>query len=690
MSEVVPLHPEPEPEDQGESKAKAPKIDRAVGDAIRRWHGEKPQKKKKGHAPKEHDEAIEHLDDLLGTPLGQAWLTGDTLAQKQFLPSEGPGIIGPLPRRKVLDAAKAGEEAPPMAKKLVFTAGIFRTFARLVVWFWGAVRFFWGNFVDWLNKRNTIERRAVRLREIFETMGPTFIKVGQQLSIRADILPYAYCEELAKMLDQVPPFPFEKAKEAIERSTGKPIIDTFAIFDPEPIGSASLACVYQAVLRSGDHVAVKVRRPDVGELLTADLNALDLLLMIAEAFTLVRTGMTRNLRVELRNMLMEELSFNREARFTELFRKLAIENKQNYISAPRVYFELSGDDVLVTEYISGVSLSEVLGALDRGDDQALVLLKQRDVDPIAIAKRMTRAFNWVFLENLIFNADPHPANVIIRPGNTIVFIDFGSCGSWTSVHRRKWLEMNYHLVRGDVTGLVNASIGLIEPVPPIDMARFTKEVEVLMWDWLYASKSDHAAWWERSTGRLWLSFVGIARRHNVPLSLDTLRKFRTTLVYDSMTFRLWSGLDLVKEYRSYVRDASRRARKRVLKALRKRAGGPTDEDFFTMEDNARLVKQIRDFVQSRLDRPSFDFASRISKAAYGVSVTLQLAGVALGLHVIALLVVKGWGSILGREITFSEGLDRLTSSTPYQVIAVFFILLVLRRVVQRLQDIDIE
>ena len=149
------------------------------------------------------------------------------------------------------------------------------------------------------------QRRAVRLREVFDGAGVSFAKLAQQLSLRADVLPYAYCAELSKMLDRAQAIPTAEAIAIIERSLGRPLNEMFSAFDPEPIGSASLACVYQATLKSGERVAVKVRRPGIGPLLAADLRAMDWLLILAEMLTLVRPGSTKQFRQELRTIADE-------------------------------------------------------------------------------------------------------------------------------------------------------------------------------------------------------------------------------------------------------------------------------------------------------------------------------------------------------------------------------------------------
>ena len=127
--------------------------------------------------------------------------------------------------------------------------------------------------------------------------------------MRADMLPYAYCAELSKMLDRAPTFPTAQAIAIVERNLGRPLAEVFEVFDPDPIGSASLACVYQARLTTGDKVAVKVRRPDIGPLIAADMRALDWILIFGETLTIIPPGATRSFRKEFEAVLFSELNF---------------------------------------------------------------------------------------------------------------------------------------------------------------------------------------------------------------------------------------------------------------------------------------------------------------------------------------------------------------------------------------------
>ena len=578
-----------------------------------------------------------------------------------------------------------------MARTIEFRAGFFASLARFFVWSWAAIRYFGGTFKDALIGRNSVARRAVRLRKTLEGLGPTFIKLGQQMSVRADVLPYEYCAELSKMLDSIEPFDTKYAIAAIERSTGRPVTETFAVFDPEPIGSASLACVYQAILHNGEKVAVKVRRPNIGRKLAADLRALDWMLAFAELTAIVKPGLTRNLSLELVAMLMEELDFTREARYTAIFRKRAKDEQQDYITAPRVYRELTSEEVMVSELVNGVFLFEILNAIDRNDPVLLKQITDRGIDPKEIAIAMADLFNWESMESLLFHADPHPANIICKPGNTIVLIDFGACGRFSSKTRRLWTQLHHYMHREDVHGMVECSISMLEPLPPIDIERFTKEVEALYWEQMYASKDPHSEWWEKASGVLWIRFAGIARRYNIPMNLDTLRLFRATFLYDTVVFRLWKDLDLDEEFQRYFRKHGRRTKKRLRKELRKRLNdGLTNTDYTRVEDMMRMGNQIYARMQHYLDTPQHNFASAIGKAAYAVSVALRVAMAAFGVHLTAVVGVQLYASMTGETQDMWEAFGQLVSHPVYQGTALLIGLIVIRKALMRFEDMDVR
>ena len=201
----------------------------------------------------------------------------------------------------------------------------------------------------------------------------------------------------------------------------RPLYDVFEAFDPEPIGSASLACVYQAQLYTGEHVAVKVRRPGIGPLIAADLRAVDWLLAIAETLTIIAPGVIRRFREDFQTILFNEMNFRTEARYTDLFRRRAKKRKKG-VTAPRVFFEFCSEEVMVSEFVSGVWMYELMAAVDRDDQEFLARVRKIGIDPKTLASKIVMIINREIQEELFFHADPHPANLIVMPNNEVCFI----------------------------------------------------------------------------------------------------------------------------------------------------------------------------------------------------------------------------------------------------------------------------
>ncbi|MCB0006543.1 MAG: AarF/ABC1/UbiB kinase family protein, partial [Anaerolineales bacterium] len=282
--------------------------------------------------------------DLEAEMAALLWEEPAQAALQRRLNGHGPEPAGDtptlqsLPRRRQVIDTDAGDPPIPQIEDVAITVSFWRALGRLFHWLYLIIYVVGGNTLDQLLRRNTVEREAVRLRRGLERVGGTFVKFGQQIAMRIDLVPWEYSIELSKMLDKMPPFPLAKALAAVERSTGKPWQETFAVFDPEPVGSASVACVFQAILKDGTKVAVKVRRPGIGELFVADFRVMGWLFDLVEFLTIVRPGFTLNVRTEFANTLLEELDFRKEARFQDIFRRRAKKSGKKYFSAPNVFF----------------------------------------------------------------------------------------------------------------------------------------------------------------------------------------------------------------------------------------------------------------------------------------------------------------------------------------------------------------
>ena len=607
---------------------------------------------------------------------GQAAATAESITYD-------PNVVRPMPRRKVSHSIDTLHVSLPRARRVAFKPGIILPIGGLFLWLWAIVQFYFGNLVDVLQRRSSVERRAARLRAVFEDLGGSFLKLAQQLSIRVDMLPYAYCAELSKMLDRVPAFPTPVAIAIIERNLGKPLGDVFEVFDPEPIGSASLACVYQAQLKSGERVAVKVRRPGIGPLIAADLRALDWLLVVGETLTIIPPDVGRRFTEDFRTILFNEMNFRAEARYTDLFRRRAAKRKKD-VTAPKVYFQYCTEEVMVSEFVSGVWMWELLAAVDRNDQEFLSRVAEIGIEPKALASKLVVIMLRESQEELFFHADPHPANLVIMPNNKVCFIDFGAIGRFSTATRKIFRELRYHMSKGDIGRIVNTALSLAGPLPPMDIDKVRNEMEKIYSDWVYAMNSRDAEWWEKSTGQAWLRFLEVARQYSLPASYESIAYFRTSFAYDSIITRLNRDIDIVKEFETYAREAGKEARERVKKNMKQRLRGPTDLDYLQMEEFADMITQFFFQVQRNIETPIIHFKNIVGKIAYVASLVLKLGyfvAAAIGIGLVADAVAKRW---VGHEIDWHSMLERATTFGWIQLALIAVLLVLIRRIVIRL------
>ena len=608
------------------------------------------------------------------------------------VPDPAESVLLPMPRRAQAssDLAHADAGPPPLRHGGVPEASLFEALGRLLVWICALAYFGFGTMSDSIRRRNTEERRAVRLRQMFERVGGTFVKIGQQMSIRLDLLPARYCYELAKMLDQVPPFPVKQAVQAVERSTGQRLSVTFSQFDPQPIGSASIACVYQAVLReSGERVAVKVRRPKIERMFAADFRVLDWLLGAAELLTIVRPGFTANLRRDLRNILSGELDFHREARLQEIFGRRAQKVRGQFFTAPRVYFEYSGDEVIVQQFSAGMWLFEVLAGVEQQDPAALARMRELNIDPRLVARRLMYAGFWGLYDNVAFHADPHPANVVVQADSKLVFIDFGACGYLDHARKLSFQRTYAAMARGDLLTVVQLSLAVTEPLPPIDVSQVAHEMEAAFHQFILALKSKHAQWYERTSAAIWLATISVIRRHGIPAPIDMLIYSRATLLYDTICARLDPTFNYNREYRRYGADAMRKSRRRVRRAIRRRVDrGLTSSDYAGLESLAQTANEAL-YRLRRLFTAPHDFLQlpyAVEKWVYVVMTAVKFGVRWLALTAALTLLTVAAQSLTNHSPDPATALDAVLANRWYQLSTVALAAIHIRLILFRMAD----
>jgi ubiquinone biosynthesis protein len=596
-------------------------------------------------------------------------------------------ILHSIPRRQQLIDPDEGRLGLPYYQPITIKTTLWRSLGRLLSWFRVLASVLLGNLFDRLLRRDTMERRAIRLRQALERVGGTFVKLGQQAAMRIDLVPWAYCVELSKMLDRMSTFPVEKALKAIDRTIQRPWQEVFDVIDPEPIGSASIACVYQATLKNGTKVAIKVRRPGIAELFMADLQVLDWIIELAEFLTFLRPGFTRNLRSELRSILMEELDFRREGRFQETFRRNVQKSGQSFFTAPRVFFEYSGDEVLVQEFVSGLWLWEVITAIEQKNPKGRALLRQHDIDPAVVARRILWAAFWSMDENVFFHADPHPANILVCPNNQLTFIDFGSCGSFNNQQRIALEQMVLSMKKQDAETMARASLILLEPLPPLDASDLVKQAQEEYMRVLHTfnTPAEYTEYWERTSARQWLALIRVARKFNLPLNLHMLRMIRATLLYDSIVLRLDHQLDRYYEYTQFMKDRAQLVKSKWRKRLRDNSG---DGFFLNLEDIGKAFNDLLIRTQTTLGRPIVNLGSTVDKWVFAASVLSRMTGRILLVTILAMGIVHIGGYFTGEPLTFWMELSVVAQNKLYQLFLIAAAVFNVRHILFRLRDRD--
>ena len=311
--------------------------------------------------------------------------------------------------------------------------------------------------------------RWERVRLIIEELGPTFIKLAQALSNRADLLPEALIDEFEKLQSNVPPFDTAVARQIIEQELGRPISEVFSEFDDTTLGSASIGQVHRARLRTGEEVVVKVQRPGVREKVRSDLALLHELVRLTAGF-LQNQGLANPQDVvdAFERSMSKELDYTAEARSMEQFRKLYADYTTFYI--PKPFREFSTSRILVIEFVSGCKIT----------DKAQLLAW--DLSPAAVAENGMDIYLTQIFEFGVFHADPHPGNVLVRPDGTVVLIDFGMVGRLTKQQKYAFAGVFIGMARQDARSMALnfRRLALTAEIP--DMRAFESDLSQLIED----------------------------------------------------------------------------------------------------------------------------------------------------------------------------------------------------------------
>ena len=461
-----------------------------------------------------------------------------------------------------------------------------------------------------------------RLRRSCEALGPTFVKIGQLLSTRPDILSAEVAGELAKLQDAVNPFSFEQVSQVVEAELGGKPETVFAAFDPKPLASASLSQVHLAKLDDDQAVAVKVQRPGIEEQIAIDLEILaDLARFVmhhthyGELYDF--TGMV----AELEQSLRRELDFSEEGRNADRFRQNFLKARQ--VAVPEICWSLTTPRVLTMHYIEGYRVTDHAALLAAG------------IDRRQLGIRLAESVSRQVLEDGFFHADPHPGNLAIRPDGTIVFLDLGMVGKLSRSRQKLLSRLFVGIVNEDSRQVVAAIAALGTIRQRGSLRRFEREIEQLLEQVLALPLR------EMDIGALLAQIFQLAYRYKVqiPGDLTLVAKVMLTLqgvldqldpdlnlltimkpVADKLIWRAWSLDDLGRDLTRGVLDTSDLLRQTpgfLLNFQHK-----LEDDDFTFQLGVRNL----DKLQRQLDR----ITNRLSFSIILLAVSIIVAGIIIG------------------------------------------------------------
>jgi ubiquinone biosynthesis protein len=467
----------------------------------------------------------------------------------------------------------------------------------------------WGEDTEIAN----LEARQ-RARLAFEQLGPTFVKLGQMLSTREDLLPLAWTTELARLHSDVAPVPFDDLLPQVEQALGRSPFEVFGHVERKPYAAASIAQIHQAKLASGTPVVLKIRRPGVEAKIDADLRILDHLAHVIEReIPEVRRYRPVHVVGQLRQSLERELDLAVEARNTERFARSFADDLD--ILVPRVYWEWTSSTMNVQEHIQGI----------RGND--LAAIDSAGLDRKALAARGVDAVLKMILVDGFFHADPHPGNVMYLPGNRIALIDFGMVGRLSPARRRQIIDLLAGLAGHDEEAMLEVLLDW-RGDDFVDEARLAADLGEFAFDYADMQLKD------LKIGALLHRVSAILREHSIVLPSDLTLLFKALITLEGLGHQYDPEFRLIERVKPFI-DRAMRERYQPVETARR--AQQTLNDFFGLvtsmpRDLARLVKDARqgrmrvDLDLKRLDRFGDRLDSAIDRATIGIMTASLVVG----------------------------------------------------------------
>lgn len=463
-------------------------------------------------------------------------------------------------------------------------------------------------------------------RAMLEDLGPSFVKIGQTLSTRSEILPKAFCDELEKLQTACEPLPFDEMLAALDAQFGSLREQIFVTIDPTPLGSASLAQVHRAVLESGEIVAVKIQRPGVKETMALDIDIMRMLARQAARFMKDEQMLDlRDVVEELWATFLEETDFRREAENLAEFARL--NEDVAFIDCPKVHPELCSEYVLVMEYIDGIPIYDTEGLMGKGYH-----LEE-------IGSKMLDNYATQILDHGFFHADPHPGNVLIRAGK-VVYIDLGNMGKLSARDRAGFGDIIEAVGKLDSSELKEALMrfAVSKDNAVIDHTRFLADLDLLLADYGSCDVS------EIDIGAFLNDILALTRQCKVTLPSSITSVSRGIVTIEGTVGPFIPNLNIVAIINDHIRhsksdrDELIRALEDLTRSLRSSATGSLDALTYSGDALKMLTRgQLKMNMEVLGSEAPL---ARISKIVNRLTIALIIAGLFIGSSMLSLSTME--------------------------------------------------
>jgi ubiquinone biosynthesis protein len=432
--------------------------------------------------------------------------------------------------------------------------------ARLLAgWLLASVRLPWRPELD-------EEQRARRLRVALERLGGLWVKVGQLLSLRTDLLPAALCRELSSLQYQAVGFPGATAREIVEAELGAPLDTVFADFAEAPAAAASIAQVHRARLRrEGVWVAVKVQRPGIRKTFDRDMAVIRRIVLACERLALLPALRWRDFLWELEQMLGEEIDYRFEA---ENLRRMKKTLRRHRVYVPEVFRRHTTSRVLTMEWIDGVLMSDYIAAADADPQRLAAWLAANDINPRRVGRRLYFSCFRQIQEDNLFHADLHPGNIVLLRNSRIALLDFGSVGSLERENLVKYHTFLRSLSTGEYAKAIDFLFLLNHALPDIDLDELKAELIRTLRAWERRTLTKGMLFPEKSQTSLTMSMSRVLYKHRLTPEWYFLKVTRVTNNLDGSLMYLLPDASFSKLLRQYFAAVDRR---RLRGALRRKA-----------------------------------------------------------------------------------------------------------------------